>query len=349
VDVVISNCVINLSPDKAQVWREIARVLKPGGRVAVSDLALLKPLPPSVAQMVEALVGCVAGAVLVSETERMAKEAGLVNINLKGKSGVVDNMAEWKDPLYQKILAHLPPDSKLGDYITSLEITAGKAVQTATDFCPNAEPKRTLEVFDPAMCCSTGVCGPDVDPKLVQFAADLKWLEEQGVEVRRFNLGQNPAVFVENELVKTTLNNKGEGALPLTLVKGQIMAMGHYPERNQMVEWLGISRDETVLFTPAVAELVAIGAAIAANCEPCLKYHYCEAQRLGVSKADMASAVRKAAGVKDSPHQAILRLADKLTETCLGNPAAASDPCCGEKNRSAKPMSASGVKTHCCG
>ena len=67
VDVVISNCVLNLSPDKPQVWREIARVLKPGGRVAVSDLALLQPLPAEVLKMVEALIGCVAGAVLVSE------------------------------------------------------------------------------------------------------------------------------------------------------------------------------------------------------------------------------------------------------------------------------------------
>ena len=88
VDVVISNCVINLSPDKPQVWREIARVLKPGGRVAVSDLALLKPLPPAVAESVEALVGCVAGAVLVSETERMAKEAGLVEIVTEVEVGV---------------------------------------------------------------------------------------------------------------------------------------------------------------------------------------------------------------------------------------------------------------------
>ena len=56
VDVIISNCVINLSPDKPQVWREMARVLKPGGRVAVSDLALLKPLPPAILEMVEALV-----------------------------------------------------------------------------------------------------------------------------------------------------------------------------------------------------------------------------------------------------------------------------------------------------
>src|SRR5215469_5495928 len=86
VDVVISNCVLNLSPDKPQVWREIARVLKPGGRVAVSDLALLKPLPAEILKMVEALVGCVAGAVLVSETERMVREAGLAAIGLKLKT-----------------------------------------------------------------------------------------------------------------------------------------------------------------------------------------------------------------------------------------------------------------------
>ena len=80
VDVVLSNCVINLSPDKPQVWREIARVLKPGGRVAVSDLALIRPLPPAVQQMVEALVGCIAGAVLVNDTEKMLREAGLSRI-----------------------------------------------------------------------------------------------------------------------------------------------------------------------------------------------------------------------------------------------------------------------------
>ncbi len=126
VDVIISNCVMNLSPDKPQVWREIARVLKPGGRVAVSDLALLKPLPPAVAESVEALVGCVAGAVLVSETQRMAKEAGLVDVVTEAKSAYIDGMADWQDPLYQKILAHLPAGTKPSDYVTSLEITARK-------------------------------------------------------------------------------------------------------------------------------------------------------------------------------------------------------------------------------
>jgi len=126
VDVVISNCVINLSPDKAQVWREMARVLKPGGRVAVSDLALLRPLPPEIAAMVEALIGCVAGAVLVEETERMAREAGLGEIALEKKEAYVDAMEDWNDPLYRRIVDHLPEGAKPGDYITSLDISARK-------------------------------------------------------------------------------------------------------------------------------------------------------------------------------------------------------------------------------
>jgi SAM-dependent methyltransferase len=127
-DVVISNCVINLSPDKDQVWREIYRTLKPGGRVAVSDLALLQPLPEPIREMVEALVGCVAGAVLVGETERMMKEAGFVDIELDQRSDYIDAMDGWQDPLYRKILDHLPEGAKPGDYVTSLSISARKPV-----------------------------------------------------------------------------------------------------------------------------------------------------------------------------------------------------------------------------
>ena len=145
VDVIISNCVINLSPDKPQVWREMARVLKPGGRVAVSDLALLKPLPNAVAEMVEALVGCIAGAQLASETERMAREAGLTGIQLKPKAGYVEAMTDWKDPLYQKIIAHLPKGSGPADYITSLEVTAVKPGGACC--CAGGAPKRKLQVL----------------------------------------------------------------------------------------------------------------------------------------------------------------------------------------------------------
>ncbi len=126
VDVVISNCVINLSPDKPQVWREIARVLKPGGRVAVSDLALLRPLPEAIRDMVEALIGCVAGAVLVSDTEAMAKAAGLIDVQLESKSDYVNAMTNWSDPLYAEIVKTLPAGVKARDYITSLSVVARK-------------------------------------------------------------------------------------------------------------------------------------------------------------------------------------------------------------------------------
>ena len=129
VDVVISNCVINLSPDKPRVWREIARVLKPGGRVAVSDLALLRPLPEHITRMVEALVGCVAGAVLVEESWRMAETAGLVDVHLATKPAYVDAMTSINDPLYRQVLSALPQGAKPSDYITSLEINARKPAE----------------------------------------------------------------------------------------------------------------------------------------------------------------------------------------------------------------------------
>ena len=124
VDVVISNCVINLSPDKAQVWREISRVLKPGGRVAVSDIALLKPLPPEALRAIEAIAGCLAGAVLVDDTGRMAQAAGLTDIVLKTKPHYVEAMTDWNAPLYEKIIQHLPAGAKPSDYVTSLEVQA---------------------------------------------------------------------------------------------------------------------------------------------------------------------------------------------------------------------------------
>ena len=126
VDVVLSNCVINLSPDKPQVWREIFRVLKPGGKVSVSDLALLQPLPAHVREMAAALVGCVAGAVLVDETRAMLEKAGFTAISLAPKPDYVRNMQDWNDPLYQQIAEALPAGGELADYVVSLSIESRK-------------------------------------------------------------------------------------------------------------------------------------------------------------------------------------------------------------------------------
>jgi len=123
VDVVISNCVINLSPYKQRVWHEIARVLKPGGRVAVSDIALKRRLPEDLRNSAEALVGCVAGAVMIEDTRRMAKEAGLTDIRLEEDPSAVDMMTQSKDDLYKQTESLLPAGEKPSDYIVSLKIT----------------------------------------------------------------------------------------------------------------------------------------------------------------------------------------------------------------------------------
>lgn len=96
-----------------------------------------------------------------------------------------------------------------------------------------------VQVFDPPMCCSTGVCGPEVDPALVRFASDLEWLRSQGVEVERFNLAQGPAAFVQNPLVAQAMRAGGD-ALPLLLVDGRIAARGSYPSREALAELAGV-------------------------------------------------------------------------------------------------------------
>ena len=98
---------------------------------------------------------------------------------------------------------------------------------------------KKLEIFDPAMCCSTGVCGVDVDPVLVQFAADLQWVAEQGVEVKRYNLGQEPQAFAANPSVIKEME-AGIERLPIILVDGQIVATGAHLSRLQLTQKLGL-------------------------------------------------------------------------------------------------------------
>jgi hypothetical protein len=99
---------------------------------------------------------------------------------------------------------------------------------------------KKLEVYDPAMCCSTGVCGVDVDPVLVQFAADLAWVGEQGVSVHRYNLGQEPQAFAANPAVIKEME-AGMERLPIIAIDGQIITTGLYPSRAQLAQKLGLT------------------------------------------------------------------------------------------------------------
>jgi len=97
-----------------------------------------------------------------------------------------------------------------------------------------------IQVFDPAMCCSTGVCGPKVDPVLPRFAADLDWLKQQGVRVERYNLSQQPAAFAESATVRQALEARGNACLPLILVDGVVVSEGKYPSRSTLAARAGV-------------------------------------------------------------------------------------------------------------
>jgi len=220
---------------------------------------------------------------------------------------------------------------------------------------------KNLQVFDPALCCSSGVCGFDVDQALISFAADLDWARQQGAQIERFNLAQQPMAFAENAEVKSALERSGEAALPLTVVDGKVALSGRYPFRDELAQWLELTQVPSI-FSAQVAELVAIGAAVASHCEPCLKFDVTEAKKLGVSSADMRRAVDLAQKVKDAPARAMLDLAQRLLEpaavagvgaasagTKLAAIAVATAPatrCCGPAP--ATPGSAAQGATKCC-
>jgi len=126
VDVVISNCVINLSTDKPRVFQEVHRVLKPGGRIAISDIALKKELPKKIQESIEAYVGCVGGAILVDEYKEIVEASGLkdVRVTVKGSSACID--PNTKDPIGRAILDGLGKNESLEGYVVSVYVEGQK-------------------------------------------------------------------------------------------------------------------------------------------------------------------------------------------------------------------------------
>ena len=99
----------------------------------------------------------------------------------------------------------------------------------------------SIQIFDPALCCSSGVCGTDVDQALVNASADIDWAKQQGANIERFNLSQQPLAFAENATVKGFLERSGQDALPLVLVDGEFALAGRYPNRDEISRWAGMA------------------------------------------------------------------------------------------------------------
>ena len=119
---------------------------------------------------------------------------------------------------------------------------------------------KNIQIFDPALCCSSGVCGVDVDHALVSLAADLDWAKQQGLVVERFNLAQQPMDFAQNATVRGFLERSGAEALPLVLVDGEVALAGRYPNRAELTRWADLPAA-----APALAEVAPAGSCCAGS------------------------------------------------------------------------------------
>ncbi|MHB1126485.1 MAG: arsenite efflux transporter metallochaperone ArsD [Bacillota bacterium] len=96
---------------------------------------------------------------------------------------------------------------------------------------------KSISIYDPAMCCSTGVCGPSPDKELIRVAAELKRLAETGIDVKRFNLSQQPVAFVQQAEVRKLLQEQGPDVLPVILVEDEVRLTGRYPTAGELAAW----------------------------------------------------------------------------------------------------------------
>ncbi|MBA2112882.1 arsenite efflux transporter metallochaperone ArsD [Bremerella alba] len=278
VDCVISNCVINLVPDKLAVFHEIQRVLKPGGRVALSDIALKQELPNEVKQSVEAYIGCISGAILIDEYRSLLQQAGFASVAVTDTGVDLNAYAMASDgeccgevsccsdaggstgDTEQKSLhdglASVMRSFDANAYAASVRVHALKQSSThesnplpVLNLQPVTEEKamKSVQVYDKPMCCSSGVCGPDVDPVLPKFAADLDWIKNQGHNVERYNLAQQPQAFIENKAIHQLLSTSGTDCLPVVVIDGEIVSQTTYPSREDLAGWVAGSPAKQLL------------------------------------------------------------------------------------------------------
>lgn len=99
---------------------------------------------------------------------------------------------------------------------------------------------KRMQIYEPAMCCSTGLCGISVDPELLRISTVLNTLKSNGIIVERFNLNNAPMKFVQNKVVNTYLNLKGPDGLPVTIIDGKIAIEGRYPTNDEITKLLGL-------------------------------------------------------------------------------------------------------------
>jgi SAM-dependent methyltransferase len=242
IDVIISNCVVNLSADKDKVFREAVRVLRPGGRFAISDVVLSRPLSPELSAIMSLWTGCIAGALTQDDCAERMRAAGFDDV-------VIEPTTIFGRKELEELVAGLGPDELPADLDIEAAIEEFDGVIRSAFIRGTTSGKAApaIRVFEPALCCNTGVCGPDVDQRLVEFTADLHKLSEVGVDIARHNLANDPQAFADNDSVRAFLRVSGSEGLPLTMVDGITVLTGAYPTHDQLRRFAGLSPETDVV------------------------------------------------------------------------------------------------------
>jgi rhodanese-related sulfurtransferase len=218
--------------------------------------------------------------------------------------------------------------------------SSGRSDSSATTTAP-ATKKQKITILDPALCCSTGVCGPDVDDALVQTAANVKWLKSLGYEVNRHNLSNDATAFKNYPKAVEKLQKEGADSLPYILIDGELVMTGKYPGKSEWVNWLNEGPEEISKTSKATSEelneekvqtLVALGAAIATSSEISLEYYTERAKAQNISVKNIAMAMNTGNQIKDAASQKIVEKANQLLNEL--QPAQSSSCCGGSGNGS---------------
>lgn len=213
-----------------------------------------------------------------------------------------------------------------------------KASQTSA---ADVTKKQSITILDPALCCSTGVCGPDVDDALVQTAANVKWLKSLGFEVNRHNLSNDAEAFKSYPQAVEKLQKEGGDSLPYILIDGKLMMAGKYPDKAQWLDLLGEDMPDEQPVTKAtdkekLATLISIGASMATASDEALTYYTEQAMMQEIDLSDIALAmnagngVRRNAGNKtiDKANRLLSDLQPKTNESCCGSGPSNGSSCC---------------------
>ena len=187
-----------------------------------------------------------------------------------------------------------------------------------------------ITILDPALCCNTGVCGPDVDDALVQTAANVKWLKSQGYEVNRHNISNDGAAFKEYPAAVEKLKAEGVDSLPFILINGKMVITGEYPTKEEWMQLVGAvpaANSENII--PAKEQsskrtetLIEIGAAIAASNESSLKEFISVAKEMGIEIDEIVLAMNIGNEAKNSLSSRVISRANTLLKDL--QPAASS-------------------------